>query len=190
LKSDGYVGIGTWSPSEKLEIEDTNANVKLLLDRTDGATAVFTAASTQTHIGSQSNHEFRLYVNNSWVMRLNTDDTLDMSDGGSYDGNWNPASSRDLKENIQNLTTDEAMDALEGLNPVKYNYKKHKEEARVGFIAEDVPELVAMNGRKSLGTVDIIAVLTKVIQEQQKFIKEQEKINSQLKKEIAELKKK
>jgi hypothetical protein len=82
------------------------------------------------------------------------------------------------------------MEALEGLNPVKYNYKKNKEEARVGFIAEDVPELVAMNGRKSLATVDIIAVLTKVIQDQQKFIQKQEKINSRLQKKIAQLEKK
>jgi hypothetical protein len=42
----------------------------------------------------------------------------------------------------------------------------------VGFIAEDVPELVAMNGRSTLGTVDIVAVLTKVVKEQQKTISE------------------
>jgi hypothetical protein len=183
LKSDGKVGIGTWSPAEAVEIEDTNNNVKLLLERTDGASAVFTAAQTQTHIGSYSNHEFRLYVNNDWVMRLNTDGTLSMRDGGGYDGSWNPASSREIKENIRNLTAKEAMDALEYLNPVKFNYKKNKEQERVGFIAEDVPELVALKDRKSLGTVDIIAVLTKVVQEQQKTI-------SQLKKEITELKKK
>jgi hypothetical protein len=82
------------------------------------------------------------------------------------------------------------MEALTGLNPVKYNYKEQKEEPRVGFIAEDVPELVAMNGRKNLGTVDILAVLTKVVQEQQKFIREQQKINAELKKKIAELEKK
>ena len=75
------------------------------------------------------------------------------------------------------------MVALEGLEPVKYNYIDDKEEARVGFIAEDVPELVAKNGRKSLGTLDIIAVLTKVVQEQQKTITE-------LKKKITELEKK
>jgi hypothetical protein len=183
MRSSGYVGIGTWSPSEMLEIEDTGANVKLLLDRTDGATAVFTAASTQTHIGSVSNHEFRLYVNNDWVMRLNTDETLDMSDGGGYDGTWNEASSREIKENIRNLTAEEAIDALEGLAPVKFNYKKLKNEEKVGFIAEDVPELVATNGRKNLSTMDIVAVLTKVVQEQQKTI-------SELKKKVAQLEKK
>jgi hypothetical protein len=183
MRSTGYVGIGTWSPAEMLEIEDTGANVKLQLDRTDGATAIFTAGTTQTHIGSLTNHEFRLYVNNSWKMRLNTNSTLDMSTGGSYDGSWNDASSREYKENIKDLTVDEAMEALDGLNPVKFNYKVLKEEEKLGFIAEDVPDLVATNGRKSLSAMDIVAVLTKVVQEQQETI-------SELKKKIAELEKK
>jgi hypothetical protein len=51
---------------------------------------------------------------------------------------------------------------------VKYNYKADKAESCVGFIAEDVPELVATNDRKSLSPMDIVAVLTKVVQEQQK----------------------
>ena len=49
--------------------------------------------------------------------------------------------------------------------------------------------LVAMKGRKTLGPVDIAAVLTKVAQAQQKFIREQQKINSELEKKIAELEK-
>jgi hypothetical protein len=40
-----------------------------------------------------------------------------------------------------------------------------KDEKHVGFIAEDVPELVAMKDRKSLSPMDIVAVLTKVVQE-------------------------
>jgi hypothetical protein len=199
LKADGKVGIGTWSPSEMVEIEETGANVKLLLDRTDGATAVFTAASTQTHIGSVSNHEFRLYVNNSWVLRLNTDESLDMSNGAECDatGHWNNASSREYKENIKNLTIDEAANTLNGLEPVKFNYKTDKTKEYVGFIAEDVPELVATKSRKTLGSLDIIAVLTKVVQEQQKMLqdqkesyREQQKIISDLQKRIAELEKK
>ena len=34
----------------------------------------------------------------------------------------------------------------------------------MGFIAEDVPELVATNDRKGLSALDITAVLTKVVQ--------------------------
>jgi hypothetical protein len=35
----------------------------------------------------------------------------------------------------------------------------------VGFIAEDVPELVATKDRKGLSPMDIVAVLTKVVQD-------------------------
>jgi len=40
----------------------------------------------------------------------------------------------------------------------------------VGFIAEDVPELLATKDRKGLSPMDIVAVLTRVVQEQQKTI--------------------
>jgi hypothetical protein len=51
----------------------------------------------------------------------------------------------------------------------------------VGFIAEEVPDLVAMKNRKGLSSMDIVAVLTKVVQEQQKTI-------STLREELDELK--
>jgi hypothetical protein len=35
----------------------------------------------------------------------------------------------------------------------------------VGFIAEDVPDLVSTKDRKGLSPMDIVAVLTKVVQE-------------------------
>ena len=58
------------------------------------------------------------------------------------------------------------MTTLDGLQPVRYNYRNSRDEEYVGFIAEDVPELVAMNNRKGLSAMDIAAVLTKVAQEQ------------------------
>ena len=89
------------------------------------------------------------------------------------------------------------MEALEGLNPVKFNYKTNKDEDYMGFIAEDVPELVATKERKGVAPMDVVAVLTKVVREQQKLLKEQRRLAqeqqeaiSQLKKEIEELKKK
>jgi hypothetical protein len=86
---------------------------------------------------------------------------------------WENASSRELKKNIRDLTTDEANQALKKLAPVKFNYKTDEEnEEYVGFIAEDVPELVASHDRKGLGPMDIVAVLTKVVQEQQETIAE------------------
>ena len=98
------------------------------------------------------------------------------SGGGAYTsgGAWIEASSRDYKENIAELGQSESIQALETLNPVRYNYKNKKDEEFLGFIAEDVPDLVAMNGRKGMRAMDIVAVLTKVVQDQQEKISEQE----------------
>jgi hypothetical protein len=94
-------------------------------------------------------------------------------------GKWEDASSRDYKENIKDITTTEAMKTLANLKPVKYNLKKESSnDLNVGFIAEDVPELVATKSRKTLSALEIVAVLTKVVQEQQTLVaKLTERIN-------------
>ncbi len=94
--------------------------------------------------------------------------------GGAYsDGfSWETSSSRELKENITQVSAKDAFAALEELEPVQYNYKAIKDEPRVGFIAEDVPEIVATNARKSVNGLEITAILTKVVKEQQKTIEE------------------
>jgi len=101
---------------------------------------------------------------------------LEMASGAhvTAGGVWTDASSRQYKENISNLTSEEAIATLEELNPVKFNYKVQKDEEYLGFIAEDVPDLVATKARKSLSPMDIVAVLTKVVQQQQKKIAELE----------------
>ena len=50
---------------------------------------------------------------------------------------------------------------------MRFVYKNSEAEEYVGFIAEDVPDLVAMNDHKSLSPMDIVAVLTTVTKEQQ-----------------------
>jgi len=99
-------------------------------------------------------------------------------------GVWTDASSREYKDNIESLSAEKAMEALEGLNPVTFNYKADKEERYAGFIAEDVPELVAMKDRKGLSPMDIVAVLTSVVKEQQKAISELTEEMTELKKEL------
>jgi len=212
LKSDGKVGIGTWSPEYKVEIETTGENAGLYLDRTDGATFKLNVTDSMAQIGNVSNNKVNFVVNNSAVMTLDTNGYLGIGDTTpSYPievaiangarllttGNWQNPSSRELKENIRNLTADEAVETLNGLNPVKFNYKVDKEDEYVGFIAEEVPGLVAVKDRKGLVTMDVVAVLTKVVQEQQKSLREQQEILqeqqetiSQLKEKIMELEKK
>jgi hypothetical protein len=103
-------------------------------------------------------------------------------------GVWTDASSREYKEHITSLTTEEAMQALAALDPVKYNYKSDIEEKHVGFIAEDVPELVATKDRRSLSPMDIVAVLTKVTQQKNQALDEQKRTIARQQEELMQLK--
>ena len=99
-------------------------------------------------------------------------------------GQWINASSREYKENIKELSVDDAVSALKELNPVTYTSKADPEDKSAGFIAEDVPEIVATKDRKGLSPMDIVAVLTKVTQEQQRTIAELNEKVTALEKEV------
>jgi hypothetical protein len=183
LKADGKVGIGTWSPEAQFEVETTSQNALVLIQRSDGATAKIASRPDEVFFGSHSNHDVKIVADNNEIITvkpgghvgigvdLNPTHLLHLSGGAYSDGTtWETGSSIALKENIQSLDAVEAIAAVETLKPVKFNYKTNKLEENVGFIAEEVPELVATNGRKSLSAMDIVAVLTRVVQEQQKTI--------------------
>ena len=83
-------------------------------------------------------------------------------------GIWTDASSRALKTNVTELTTDDAVTTLSRLNPVSFRYLAAPEgETTLGFIAEDVPDAVAQPGRKGLSAMPVVAVLSKVVQGQE-----------------------
>ena len=172
LKSDGKVGIGTWSPAYKVDVETTGENAAMVVNRTDGATNFINATTDYGQFGTVNNFAVRILVNATWKTRFNTDNSLTMASGATCTagGVWTNASSLALKENITPLSAEKAASALQELKPVNYNYKADKAEKYVGFIAEEVPELVASKDRKGLTPMDIVAVLTKVVQEQQKTI--------------------
>ncbi|AKF24365.1 hypothetical protein YH65_02365 [Sulfurovum lithotrophicum] len=99
------------------------------------------------------------------------------------------ASSRELKTDIKPLDTQAAMDAFHKLQPVSYEYKAQKGEPVVGFIAEDVPELVAMPSRKTFDSAEVTALLTKVVQEQDKVLSQTRKELKEAQEKIARLEK-
>jgi len=107
---------------------------------------------------------------------------LQMGSGAycSTGGVWTNASSREYKTDVKQLSTEKAMEALTQLKPVEFAYKADLQEKHIGFIAEDAPELVASKDRKGMSSMDVVAVLTKVVQEQQKTIIELSKQMAQL----------
>ena len=89
-------------------------------------------------------------------------------------GAWLNASSRALKDEIQLLAPGDARAAFDALQPVTFVYRAAPGERHVGFVAEDVPDLVASPDRKALSAMDLVAVLTRVVQDQDRRLAEQE----------------
>ena len=112
---------------------------------------------------------------NVGIGTTNPSHPLQMGSGAyvSTGGVWTNASSRKYKTDIKQLTAEKAMTALTELKPVEFVYKADGQEKHVGFIAEDAPVLVATKDRKGMSSMDVVAVLTKVVQEQQKTVQEQ-----------------
>lgn len=125
--------------------------------------------------GSGSDHKLgsvevmRLVNGNVGIGTTTPSEKLEVVGNIKVTGKMIQSSSRELKDNIAKLSGLEAIKTLENLNPVKFNYKADSEKnLHIGFIAEDVPDLVATSDRKGLSAMDIVAVLTQVVKEQQK----------------------
>ena len=79
--------------------------------------------------------------------------------------------SSEVRENVIALTEREAFGALGDLSPVKFTYRYDPTgDLQVGFMAEQMPDLLSVPGRGTVAPLDIIAVLTKVVQRQQAAI--------------------
>ena len=102
-------------------------------------------------------------------------------------GVWTNASSRDLKTDIHPLSATQALEALNQMEPVLFRYKSDESDQNVGFIAEDVPALIATPDRKGMSAMDVVAVLTAVVQEQRKTIGSQNQALDSLLQRVNEL---
>ena len=91
-------------------------------------------------------------------------------------------SSRKVKKNIEDMTSEEARKLLE-LEPVSFDYKNEEQGTdRRGFIAEDVAKVLpnvvtpeTENAPASLDYIQLVPYLVKMVQEQQKDIEELKK---------------
>ena len=193
ISADGDVGIGTASPDNKLHVLCSGAGATCAKLENSSATgfsgfeyADETGAVQANTAFDNSANTFRFNAINNVPIVILTNSTERIrfpAPGGnvitafngaflSAGGTWTNASSRSFKTDIVGLDASEAVETIKKLDPVKFKYKTEPGEQYIGFIAEDVPELVAMGGHKSLSSMDVVAVLTKVVQEQQKTIDE------------------
>jgi len=179
------VGIGTTEPKQRLEvngsiqIHERNSSVAgLMITQSSGETGyiMHNRGSTLT-IGAGSVDRITIdRAGNVGIGKPRPSHPLDMASGAhvTAGGVWTNSSSRQNKENIAGLTPEEALTVLTELEPVRFNYKADGDDEYLGFIAEDVPDLVASKDRTGLSAMDIVAVLTKVVQAQQQRIEELE----------------
>jgi|GEM_PF-4007008 len=151
---DNNVGIGTDSPEAKLEV---NGDVKIT-GRISTGGKFFIKTFYGTFLRAKEGG-IDAIIDQNINAGLFEQFTLEM------------ACSRELKENISNLSTEEALATLDQLNPVKYNYKKEKSfRKNLGFIAEEMPDNLASCNKKTFSPFEIIPILTQVVKEQQKTI--------------------
>jgi hypothetical protein len=78
-------------------------------------------------------------------------------------------SSAALKENIVDLSSQEVAEFLQDLRPIKYNYKADQNRTpHAGFLSEEAPDLVTSSSKQTIYPVDILAILTKAVQDQRR----------------------
>jgi endosialidase-like protein len=190
IESNGNVGIGTTTPSRKLSVfGDIDAS----------GSVYFGSAEYVTDGGSNeiaANGDVRPTINNFFDLGTSA---YRWDDVYATNGVINTSDRRD-KTNIKNLSY--GLNEVLLLNPVKYQWKNRENEGyKIGLIAQDllkvIPEVVKTedvqineetgetqiieNERLGVYYSDLIPVLVKAIQEQQKQI-------DALKKEIERLK--
>lgn len=112
-------------------------------------------------------------VTGEFVAQGNSRFQSDVQVGGDLhvDGQLTQSSTLAVKDDVEELSTGEAMAVLEELCPVTFRYQSDARGTRkVGFIAEHAPELVVNPERDRMSPMDVAAVLTKAVQEQGRLI--------------------
>lgn len=101
---------------------------------------------------------------------------FNVSGSGSFTGDvraqaFYEVSARQFKENILPFTSS-AIEVINDLNIVSYNYKKHPGQFKIGIIADDTHEYISTRDHNVLDNSNSIGLLFKAIQELYKIIDE------------------
>jgi hypothetical protein len=175
VNSSGRVGVGVTSPPSLLSLLQDES---LSWSNPGGTARISLTGSSANSFSLNVLGSEKLRVDSAGNVGIGTSapaHPLHMGSGAhvTAGGVWTNASSRALKDRVETLSPEAARSALMALEPVTFFYTASPTEQQAGFIAEDVPELVATNDRKSLSAMDVVAVVTRVVKSQQQRIEEQ-----------------
>ena len=177
--SIGQLGTGgETQPTIRLtikDLQDSSFNSGIALVRstnTDTAYINMVGGNLNFNAPTGASTQFKVAGTNTFAIAANG--SISSSTGASLSsgGTWTDASTRELKQDIEDLDYKESLNIIKQLTPVKFAYKKDPKNKKIGFIAEDVPDLVATEDRKGLSALQIVSALTKVVQSQQKEIQQ------------------
>ncbi|NEP18941.1 MAG: hypothetical protein F6J97_18915 [Leptolyngbya sp. SIO4C1] len=75
-------------------------------------------------------------------------------------------SSAALKHNITDFTSQEAFELLKAMSPVKYSFSSDEsQKPHIGFISENMPDLVTSVDKRAIHSLEVIAILTQIVKE-------------------------
>jgi len=79
-------------------------------------------------------------------------------------GTVTAGSSRAYKQNMEPLSAVEAARLVTGLEAIHFHYKAQPDQPRLGFVAEEVPEIFSAAGRRGVDPMGIVAALLRLVQ--------------------------
>lgn len=191
VSKEDNVGVGTDEPKTKLDVltgtenqvglrvRQKNYYYAASFDVTNGGAGVHIKAGQRSlddrlfAINNDGKNDGNVFIvnhnGNVGIGTVSPKHPLQMSSGAyvSKGGVWTNASSRSLKKDIKILRSDSAFEIFHELEPVRFRYKNEAGQEYLGFISEEVPADVATEDRKGLSAMNLVAVLTKVVQSQQ-----------------------
>jgi len=192
VKGNGKVGIGTTSPSAKLEVAgdvtiSTSTGKLHYKDQTGAAFTYNTYVSGGDYFIQYNNNtpSFRFAANNLYIGEGFSGGGSRLVVGTSGDGSnaianaWTVFSDRRFKENIQTIKN--PLELVMSLHGVTYEWRKSGNND-IGFIAQEVEEIVPIivytdekTGYKSVDYARMTPILIEAMQEQQKMIEDLQK---------------
>ena len=210
IATNGFVGIGTASPNEKLEIANVNGARIIVSDGagSDRRALLFQAPSGSQEYGRILAHKYGFFSGpqdlvlqdtggNVGIGTTTPSATLDVAGNVKVNGVVVHASDIRLKKNIEPI--DEALDKILKLRGVMFEWKNGpdnrnpEEGAQIGLIAQEVeaiiPEIVRTDpeGYKSVAYANVTAILIEAIKEQQGIIENQKIELSKIQAKVDEL---